>query len=168
MLISTRAYGVLRARHAVHGYSLIEVLIALFVLAVGLLGLAALQTTSFKFNSDSYARTQATLIAYEIIDRIRANPGGAYSVPDSAAVSTLKGTYQGCKSGGACDCDGGTQCDPVNLSIHDLGKWYEEQARVLPEPTDPSTIELSSGVYKITIRWTERDLAMTQIWDVAI
>jgi type IV pilus assembly protein PilV len=155
--------------HPENGYSLIEVLVALFVLAVGLLGLAALQTTSFKFNSDSYARTQATLIAYEIIDRIRANPSGAYAVPNPAAVTSIKGTYEGCKDGGACDCDGGTQCNALNLSIHDLGKWYEEQARVLPDPAaDPSTIELTGDLYTITIRWMERDLLMRQVWDVAI
>ena len=57
-----------------HGFSLLEVLIALLVLAIGLLGLATLQTVGLKFNQESYLRSQAVLIAYDIIDRIRSNP----------------------------------------------------------------------------------------------
>ncbi|HLE93281.1 MAG TPA: type IV pilus modification protein PilV, partial [Sulfuricaulis sp.] len=55
------------------GFSLIEVLVALLVLSIGLLGLAALQTTSLQYNTGSYFRTQATFLAYDIIDRMRAN-----------------------------------------------------------------------------------------------
>ena len=49
----------LGARLAMEGFSLIEVLVALFVLSIGLLGLAALQTTGLKFSHQSYERTQA-------------------------------------------------------------------------------------------------------------
>ena len=142
-------------------YSLVEVLVALFVLAVGLLGLAALQTTSFQFNSGSYARTQATLIAYEIIDRIRANPSGDYQVPDAATATTKKAAPPK-------NCHSAT-CSSAELALFDLSEWYEEQARVLPEPTNnPSTIELSGGIYTITIRWTEHESILDQVWNIAI
>jgi type IV pilus assembly protein PilV len=54
-----------------------EVLIAILVLAIGLLGLAALQARGLKYNHDAYARTQATYLAYEIIDLLRANEANA-------------------------------------------------------------------------------------------
>ncbi len=57
-----------------YGFSLLEVLIALLVLSIGLLGLAGLQTLGLKFNMQSYQRTQAALLAYDIVDRMRANP----------------------------------------------------------------------------------------------
>jgi type IV pilus assembly protein PilV len=59
------------------GFSLLEVLIALLVLSIGLLGLAALQTTSLRSNEMASMRTTATQLAYDISDRMRANPGSA-------------------------------------------------------------------------------------------
>ena len=56
-----------------------EVLIAMLVLAIGLLGLASLQAQSLRFNHDSYVRSQATILAYEIMDKMRANPGADYT-----------------------------------------------------------------------------------------
>jgi type IV pilus assembly protein PilV len=54
------------------GISLIEMLIALLVLSFGLLGLAGLQALSLKNNQSAYLRSQATLVAYDVLDRIRA------------------------------------------------------------------------------------------------
>lgn len=55
------------------GLTLVEILVALLVLSIGLLGLAALQTTSLRFNTSAYYRTQATALAYDLSDRMRAN-----------------------------------------------------------------------------------------------
>ena len=56
-----------------HGVTLIEILITLLVLAVGLLGLAALQGISLQSGQVAYHGTQATNVAYEIADFARAN-----------------------------------------------------------------------------------------------
>jgi type IV pilus assembly protein PilV len=67
------------------GLTLVEILIALLILSVGLLGLASLQTLSLKFNTSAYYRTQATQLAYDFADRMRANRqaalDGSYTVP---------------------------------------------------------------------------------------
>lgn len=55
------------------GFSLLEVLVALLVLSIGLLGLAGMQAHSIRGNVNSYARSQATILAYDIVDRMRAN-----------------------------------------------------------------------------------------------
>jgi prepilin-type N-terminal cleavage/methylation domain-containing protein len=55
------------------GFSLVEVLVAMLVLAIGLLGLAALQTQGVRFNHDAYVRTNATSLAYDIVDKMRLN-----------------------------------------------------------------------------------------------
>ena len=57
------------------GFSLIEVLVAMLILAIGLLGLAALQTLGVRFGNDAFVRTQGTTIAYDIIDKLRINRG---------------------------------------------------------------------------------------------
>ena len=52
-------------RRCQSGFSIVEVLVALFVLSIGLLGLAALQAQGLRFNHDAYVRTQATNAAYD-------------------------------------------------------------------------------------------------------
>ena len=61
------------------GFSLIEVLVAMLVLAIGLLGLAALQTQGVRFNHDAYVRSNATALAYDIVDKMRINRANAAS-----------------------------------------------------------------------------------------
>ncbi|HAD05452.1 MAG TPA: type IV pilus modification protein PilV [Desulfuromonas sp.] len=57
-----------------HGFSLVEVLVALVILSIGMLGLAGMQTRSLRDNHGSLMRSQATTAANDIIDRMRANP----------------------------------------------------------------------------------------------
>jgi type IV pilus assembly protein PilV len=75
------------------GFSLIEVLVALLVLSIGLLGLAGLQTRGLQGNQGSLLRSQAVKRGEDILDRMRANPtaarGGSYNIAlDSAPAGT--------------------------------------------------------------------------------
>ena len=67
--MSTAALG---HGHSQAGSSLLEVLVAVVVLSIGLLGLAGLQMTSIKSSHSAYMRSQATLLAYDLADRARA------------------------------------------------------------------------------------------------
>jgi type IV pilus assembly protein PilV len=73
-----------RFRRSVRAFSLVEVLVALVVLSVGLLGVATLMIDSIRANGSSYMRTQAALLANSMLDDMRANAtaatGGAYTV----------------------------------------------------------------------------------------
>lgn len=60
------------------GFSLIEVLISVLILAVGLLGAAAIQLNALKYTDSSMMTSQASFVAYDMLDRIRANPDGNY------------------------------------------------------------------------------------------
>ncbi|MFB9245687.1 type IV pilus modification protein PilV [Massilia antarctica] len=55
------------------GFSMLEVLITMIVISVGLLGIAGLIMTNLKTNHSAYARGQATILANDIVDRMRAN-----------------------------------------------------------------------------------------------
>lgn len=147
-----------------HGFSLVEVLVALLVLSIGLLGLAALQTTSLQYNTGSYFRTQATFLAYDIIDRMRANlgavansDGNGYDQPTSANVTA------------STNCDT-TACSAAQLALYDVKKWYDRAVATLPEAANsPPTIQVSAGnLVTITINWRERDLQMSQAWTVQL
>ncbi|KTC20258.1 pilus assembly protein PilV [Pseudomonas marginalis ICMP 9505] len=61
------------------GMTLIEVLVAVLILAVGLLGAALIQLNALKFTDSSRMISQASFIAYDMLDRVRANAGADYS-----------------------------------------------------------------------------------------
>lgn len=160
----------LTAKQSFKGFSLIEVLVALLVLSIGLLGLAALQTTSLQFNTDSYFRTQATYFVYDIVDRMRSNinvvtPAGPYDIKTSAAATPfLSSTDPACDS---------SSCSAANLASYDLGKWYKRMDQVLPGSRDnPATIDITnaSRLVRITINWSERDLPnkSQQTWEIQL
>ena len=74
------------------GFSMIEVLVTVLILAIGLLGLAGLQSTALRSNHSALLRSQATVLAYDIADRIRANRTAAL---DGDYVVNLGGTLTG-------------------------------------------------------------------------
>ncbi|WP_277964449.1 type IV pilus modification protein PilV [Pseudomonas sp. RIT-To-2] len=74
------------------GFSLIEVLVALLILAIGLLGAAAIQVNALKYTDSSAMRTQASFIAYDMLDRIRANNGANYTLASAQAATTTTAT----------------------------------------------------------------------------
>ncbi len=55
------------------GFTLVEVMVAVVILAIGLLGMATLMMNSLQSNESAYSRSQATLLAYDILDRMRVN-----------------------------------------------------------------------------------------------
>src|SRR5690606_25085302 len=60
------------------GFSLIELLVAVLVMGIGVLGVTALQMVSLQNNRAALERGEAVHLAYDMMDRIRANPGAAY------------------------------------------------------------------------------------------
>lgn len=168
------------------GMSLIEVLVAVLVLALGLLGLAMLQTAGLRLTTDSYSRSQATFLAYDIIERMRANQAGFiagnYDIDDATEAATAYSTYRTCK-GSTCACDT-SACTSATLAQYDLGKWYEQQYG--NDGTDGSTaraalltgakfaadvdgrratIVRNGNAVTVTLYWKEQEERKTQIWN---
>ena len=126
-----------------------EVLVALLVLAIGLLGLAALQAQGLRFSTDSYARTQSTTLAYDIIDQIRANRSNAATY---AVLSSV--------SGSAATLDGGAlpACDPLIASVqNDLACWVDQVNGALPGATATIVVNANTNYLDITLAWVDRD-----------
>lgn len=139
-----------------HGFSLIEVLVALLVLSIGLLGLAMLQVQGMRANSDAYFRTQATILAYDLIDRMRANSAGA-ELGDYTA-SSAPSSPPNCGSGG---------CAASDRAKRDLYKWYQEVASSLPG-YQASVSAPSSNMITISISWTDRNITEGQTWQIQV
>ncbi|MGV8919212.1 MAG: type IV pilus modification protein PilV [Pseudomonas sp.] len=68
------------------GISLIEVMVALVVLAIGLLSVSMLQLNALKYSDSAMLHSQASFIAYDMLDRIRANPDANYTLTSLASA----------------------------------------------------------------------------------
>lgn len=146
------------------GAGLIEVLIALLVLAVGLLGLGALQTQSLKFNNESYFRTQATLLAMDMADRLRANQEYART---NSGNYTFTVTDSSTSAIDACES---TACSPGELAQYDFKQWKSRVQAALPGgkvslsplPSVTGAPATDSQAYKIEISYQAPDSTSAQ------
>ena len=102
-------------QHVQRGVSLIEVLVAVFVFAIGLVGLAGMMVMSARSNQSAYLRTQVAFLANNMADRMRANPVGVWSGSynsDAYPIST-----------GSTACDTRTPCAPAAVATRDQVLW---------------------------------------------
>lgn len=115
------------------GFSLLEVLIAAFVLAIGLLGVAGLQLTSMQNGHSAFLRSQATLLAYTIVDEIRANrdKAGDYAIAlgDNASESS-------------------------GLAATDVNAWLANLAAELPAGL--GSVVVNSPRVTVTVQWADK------------
>jgi type IV pilus assembly protein PilV len=113
------------------GFSLVEVLVAMFVVAMGILALAGLLQASTRYSKMSELRSTAALLANDIADRIRANPmggelgRGGYDLADEAFPSPLVPAHAACTSE--------APCGPSELAKADLADWTARVRATLPK-----------------------------------
>jgi len=104
------------------GFTLVEVLVAVFVLAVGMLGVANLQVTSKRTNFESVQRSNATFFAQELLERIRANTTELSVYTDGGLGRTIvPGTDSGLDD---TDCVSAA-CDATDVAMYDLYEFSE-------------------------------------------
>lgn len=146
------------------GFTLVEVLVAVVILAIGLLGLASMEATGLNYNQSAYSRSQATQLAYDIADRIRSNP--------LAVANYLAGSPKTCPNGTnpctACTT-AGTACNRATMAQKDLYEWNQNMTAVLPAannvicidstpadgtPANPAC-DLIGNVYTVKIWWQD-------------
>jgi len=143
------------------GFTLLEVLIAVLVLSIGLLGLAGLQLTGLRNNHSAQLRGQATQFAYDMVDQMRANPVGmgasAYNSPTATATASCLTSIPA------------TGCTPAQMAEQDMFEWAANIAAALPDgdaivcldatPEDgTSAAKACSGggsVYALKLWWTD-------------
>ena len=173
MTTAARATGrdVARHRPAGHrasaGFSLIEILVAVLIISVGVLGVAGLQLVSLQNNTSAMYRTQAFQAAYEIIDRARANPDENYSVVLADAIPALP---ENCVD---------AECTPAELRLFDIVTWLcdiEYDAARCSEFSEPIqgadyplllddgglpsgdggvVVDVGAGVMSVTVQWQD-------------
>lgn len=115
------------------GVTLIEVMVAVLIGAIGILGAAAMQLKSLKYTESSMFTSQASFYAYDILDRMRAN-----SLPDSLLEYRLSNFDN--PPGGA------------SLAAVDLADFV---ANVKELPGGNGTVSVSGSTVTVTINWSE-------------
>lgn len=142
---------------AISGFTLIEILVTMFILAIGLLGLAGLVMEGMKNNQGAYLRTQASILAYDMADRIRANrqyaeTGGVYEGFSSDDAST---------SLPAC-ATADTGCSREQQAALDLVQWTRQIEGtgsgivLLPGGRGAINFDSANSIYTITVEWEEK------------
>jgi type IV pilus assembly protein PilV len=97
--------------------------VTLLVLGIGLLGLAALQVTGLRVNDGALLRTRASLVAYDLADRLRADPGAFFARGQA---------QQGIVAVGPNDCD------PPPGGANAVERWQRDVCRLQGrDPADP-------------------------------
>jgi type IV pilus assembly protein PilV len=131
------------------GTSLFEVLIAIVVLSIGLLGLAGAQATGLMNNQGAYHTSQATVLAYDMADRMRANTESITNYLTKFKTleeAEIIGPKMHCK-------DTAGECGSALMAQNDLFEWNSALKAALPDPT--GTIALAGDIYTITLRWDD-------------
>lgn len=127
--------------HANKGFTLLEVMVAVFVLSIGLLGLAQLQVVTLKTTQSADFKSQASILAVDMLNRMKANQNAAYA-----------GNY-------AIDIDADPPDNQDTTANMDLSQWRKTVARHLPDGSGsvacPVFNPLNEFVCTITITWRD-------------
>lgn len=137
------ARSIRRAPRRGAGFSLVEVLIALIILSVGMLGIAGLYVHSMQAGRTSLFRHHAVMLAGDVADRIRANPRAGIA-------------YEGVGANNNC-VNGGVNCTPEQMAGNDILLWNEQADATLPDGA--VAVDFDDAVtppsYEITVTWEE-------------
>lgn len=124
------------------GFSLIEVLVAMIILAVGLLGIAGLFANSLKSTDNAYMHSQAVVLAYDMGDRIRANPS---VLADYAQTPPATAPNKDCHA---------SVCTKAELALADLYEWNTTVTNTLPGGN--TSVAVNGSAATVTVGWNNR------------
>ena len=139
------------------GFTLVEVLVSLVILSIGLLGIAKLMLFSSNANDSAYLRSQATDLAYQILDDMRAN-----------SVQAAAGTYD--TAAAAAPVAPGFTCIAVtcaNLALYDVYQWklrLNANSGVLP-PLPVGALPNGQGSVVTNVVGAQTQVTITVLWD---
>lgn len=125
------------------GYTLIEVLVAVLITALGVVGMAAAHLSALKFNQTAEVRSQATLLAYDIADRMRANRRAALSGDYDTALPDT------------------SPSSPSAVHETDLKEWLDALTGRLP--SGDGAIARNGTTFTITVQWDESRVGKSRL-----
>ena len=133
------------------GLSLLEILVTVVILSVGLLGLASMQLQGTQSNQSAWMRSQASFLAYDIIDRMRNNR--ALAINQSSYKIVLGDKF----STPSTNCTT-ADCTPAQMAEFDVYEWDTAVKQTLPDGEGEITFETGasgSPIVRITVWWQD-------------
>ncbi|HJP39332.1 MAG TPA: type IV pilus modification protein PilV [Gammaproteobacteria bacterium] len=134
------------------GFTLVEAMVSLVVLAVGMLGVAAMYIESLRSGHMSVSYTNAVTLAADMADRIRANSLGIHSYAGTGVGNGTAGSNNNC-------VNGLVDCASALLAADDLFWWYEDIKNLMPVNRSATVAVVNVpplDQYTITLTWPER------------
>ena len=125
------------------GDTMIEVLVTVLILAVGVLGVAAMQVTTLKNLNSSNTAGIAGIVAVDFSERMRANPTAALA---DNYVHTTPPTYIDCAA---------NPCTMAQLADYDVGSWWVVLGDALPSAEGQVTRIAGTNTFVVTVRWDD-------------
>lgn len=132
-----------------HGFSMLEVLVTLLIIATALLGSAGLQAYAMKTNIGGQYRNQAAFLLEDMIERMELNKIYAAAVGGAAGYNTALTMSIDCSI---------ASCTPAQLAGYDVTQWQAAIATALPSGagTIVQTATGNPSSYTVTINWVDR------------
>ena len=120
------------------GFSLLEIMITLLIISFGLLGIAGIIINSLKNNQSSYSRTQASMLANDIIDRMRANRTTAETLPYPYNLAMT-------------DAPSGS-----GVVFDDLDQWRKSLAAAMPSGSGTGSVNIDvNKKVTVIVQWDD-------------
>ncbi len=133
------------------GFTLVEALVSLAVLAIGVLGVATMLLAALRESQDALLQTQAAILGADLGERIRANrlARSSYQLEEGAILAPP-----------AVDCRATGACEPADLAGLDLYEWQQSALAALPDARTSVRVTGAAGLearhYTITVWWAAR------------
>lgn len=161
MILFVRNTAPNRAMRAEAGFTLIELMVAVAIFAVGLLGLAALQGEGLRYNGSAYERSQAVILAADMADRIRASVEPTWANPP--LYNGMAGGFNNPVPFATC-INAKPGCTPAVMAAADLSEWVTSITQALPQgsgsvvcnPNGAPCVANTGSVFRITVSWNGR------------
>lgn len=119
-----------------------EILVTMLIMAVGLLGVAALQFKGLQYNHDAYVRSQVNFLAYDIADRIRLNRANAAAYTGNHNINPAVPL---------------AACDPsLATAANDLNCWRAKVYESVPSDGGEANITSAGNIFKVELKWTDK------------
>jgi type IV pilus assembly protein PilV len=164
-----------RALSDLRGFTLLEALIAMLVLAVGLLGFMGLQVRGLSYNHDAYVRSMSTLLAYDMIERMRMARANA---PSDAVLNEVFNAFIGVSAADAVCQPAGVFANPAAMVTAEKICWESQVQATLPGGT-AAILRTGTGLdaaspaddtFSITLTWRDRtrtgdNEVISQVWE---
>lgn len=148
--------------NAQKGISLLEVLISLVIVSTSMLAIALYALMGLQENQTGYVRSQASLIAYDMADRIRANASYALAANNNYSITTNIPA----EIPAAVNCaTAAVGCSQQNLAAQDLREWTENFTDVAGVGVDGANYEalIPDAIGEIDV--DGQDVVITITWN---